>query len=404
MFSEQEYVLVDFGAGRRLERFGPLLLDRLCPVAEGVRRGAPALWSRADARFVPQKPDSPPNNRQNRQDRQNRTQNASNALGFRGVWEPLTELGRQYFNAETVADASQGQRAETLSSQPWTIEHAGRFLFELKGSPFGHLGVFPEQAENWDRIDELCRKIANQTGRPARVLNLFGYTGGSALAAAAAGAETTHLDAARNIVAQARRNAALSFPTPDADVEVKAEAKTSFENAQKNADNQLPFQKSTQSNAAQPLHPAHPLNLARSSNADDATRPTPGSIRWIVDDAVKFVKRELKRGVVYDGIILDPPTYGHGARGEVWRLSRDLPPLLERCVELLSETTAFVMLTCHTPGFEAPTLDRLLRSTFRARFGSETGFRRLAKPLGIESQKNGTLPAGDLALLVRETK
>lgn len=359
MFSEQEYVLVDFGAGRRLERFGPLLLDRFCPVAEGIRRGAPALWSRADARFVPQKPDSPSKNPKNRQ-------NASNALGFRGVWEPLTELGRQYFNAETVADASLGQRAETLSSQPWTINHADRFLFELKGSPFGHLGVFPEQAENWDRIDELCRKIGRQNGRRARVLNLFGYTGGSALAAAAAGAETTHLDAARNIVAQARRNAALSFPTPEADGE------TPVENA-----------------APQPF---------------DATRPTPGSLRWIVDDAVKFVKRELKRGVVYDGVILDPPTYGHGARGEVWRLSRDLPPLLERCVELLSETTSFVMLTCHTPGFEAPTLDRLLRSTFRARFGSETGFRRLSKPLGIESQKNGTLPAGDLALLVRETK
>ena len=133
MFSEQEYVLFDFGAGRRLERFGPLLLDRLCPVAEGVRRGAPALWSRADARFVPQKPDS---------SSKNRSKNASNALGFRGVWEPLTELGRQYFNAEAVADASQGQRAETLSSQPWTINHADRFLFELKGSPFGHLGVF----------------------------------------------------------------------------------------------------------------------------------------------------------------------------------------------------------------------------------------------------------------------
>lgn len=381
MFSEQEYVLVDFGAGRRLERFGPLLLDRLCPVAEGIRRGAPALWSRADARFVPQKTDSPSKNRQ---------KNASNALGFRGVWEPLTELGRQYFNAETVADASQGQRAETLSSQPWTIDCAGRFVFELKGSPFGHLGVFPEQAENWDRIDELCRKIADQTGRPARVLNLFGYTGGSALAAAAAGAETTHLDAARNIVAQARRNAALSFPTPNADADAAAE--TPFENAAESADNQDVKQNSTQSKATKPL------------NSPDATRPTPGSLRWIVDDAVKFVKRELKRGVVYDGIILDPPTYGHGARGEVWRLSRDLPPLLERCVELLSETTAFVMLTCHTPGFEAPTLDRLLRSTFRARFGSETGFRRLAKPLGIESQKNGTLPAGDLALLVRETK
>ncbi|MBP3531529.1 MAG: class I SAM-dependent methyltransferase [Thermoguttaceae bacterium] len=381
MFSEQEYVLVDFGAGRRLERFGPLLLDRLCPVAEGIRRGAPALWSRADARFVPQKSDSPSKNRQ---------KNASNALGFRGVWEPLTELGRQYFNAETVADASQGQRAETLSSQPWTINCAGRFLFELKGSPFGHLGVFPEQAENWDRIDELCRKIGRQNGRRPRVLNLFGYTGGSALAAAAAGAETTHLDAARNIVAQARRNAALSFPTPNADVD--AEAETPFENAAESADHQDAEQNPTQLKASKPL------------NSTDATRPTPGSLRWIVDDAVKFVKRELKRGVVYDGVILDPPTYGHGARGEVWRLSRDLPPLLERCVELLSETTAFVMLTCHTPGFEAPTLDRLLRSTFRARFGSETGFRRLAKPLGIESQKNGTLPAGDLALLVRETK
>ena len=399
MFSEQEYVLVDFGAGRRLERFGPLLLDRLCPVAEGIRRGAPALWSRADARFVPQKTDSPSparQNQRNRQSRQNPPKTASNALGFRGVWEPLTELGRHYFNAETVADASQGQRAETLSSQPWTINHSGRFVFELKGSPFGHLGVFPEQAENWDRIDELCQKIANQTGRPARVLNLFGYTGGSALAAAAAGAETTHLDAARNIVAQARRNAALSFPTPNADADADAEAETPFENAVESADNQGAKQNSTESKASKPFD-------SQESRSSDATRPTPGSLRWIVDDAVKFVKRELKRGVVYDGVILDPPTYGHGARGEVWRLSRDLPPLLERCVELLSETTAFVMLTCHTPGFEAPTLDRLLRSTFRARFGSETGFRRLAKPLGIESQKNGTLPAGDLALLVRET-
>lgn len=400
MFSEQEYVLVDFGAGRRLERFGPLLLDRLCPVAEGIRRGAPALWSRADARFVPQKPDSPSparQNQRNRQSRQNPPKTASNALGFRGVWEPLTPLGRQYFNAETVADASQGQRAETLSSQPWTINHAGRFVFELKGSPFGHLGVFPEQAENWDRINELCQKIADQTGRPARVLNLFGYTGGSALAAAAAGAETTHLDAARNIVAQARRNAAISFPTPNADVDVDAEIGTPFEKAAQSADNQDAKQNSTESKASKPFD-------SQESRSSDATRPTPGSLRWIVDDAVKFVKRELKRGVVYDGVILDPPTYGHGARGEVWRLSRDLPPLLERCVELLSETTAFVMLTCHTPGFEAPTLDRLLRSTFRARFGSETGFRRLAKPLGIESQKNGTLPAGDLALLVRETK
>lgn len=376
MFSEQEYVLFDFGAGRRLERFGPLILDRPCPAADGFRRAAPVLWSRADARFVSQKPDSPS---------KNRPKTPSNALGFRGVWEPLTPLGRRYFNAETVANASRGQRAATLSSQPWTIDYAGRFVFELKGSPFGHLGVFPEQAENWDRINKLAQKIARKNGRPARVLNLFGYTGGSALAAAAAGAETTHLDAARNIVAQARRNAALSFPTSETLADTGA-----FENDEKSTKNQAPDQISTQSKTARPL------------NSADSERATPGSLRWIVDDAVKFVKRELKRGVVYDGIVLDPPTYGHGARGEVWRLSRDLPSLLERCVELLPETTAFVLSTCHTPGFEAPTLDRLLRSTFRARFGSEKGFRRLAKPLGIASLKNGTLPAGDLALLVRQ--
>ena len=123
------------------------------------------------------------------------------------------------------------------------------------------------------------------------MLNLFAYTGGSTLAAAAAGAEVVHVDAAKNIVAWARRNAALSGL------------------------------------ADAPIH-------------------------WIVDDAMKFVKRELRRGSLYDAVILDPPSYGHGARGEVWRLSSHLPRLLELCRGLTAGRLQFILLTCHTPDFE----------------------------------------------------
>ena len=130
-------------------------------------------------------------------------------------------------------------------------------MLELKRTQFGHLGVFPEQGDNWQWIAEQVRLAG---GPPPRVLNLFAYTGGSTLAAAAAGAEVVHVNAAKNIVAWARRNAALSGL------------------------------------ADAPIH-------------------------WIVDDAMKFVKRELRRGSLYDAVILDPPSYGHGARGEVggWR-------------------------------------------------------------------------------------
>lgn len=379
MFSNDEYRLIDFGDGRRLERFGALVLDRPCPSAVGVRRAAPSLWSGADARFV----------EQNAQNTQNKTNNrrgvaAKNnaALGFRGVWRASTELGRQYFNVESDVDAAQGQVAEKLSSRPWTISFDDKFLLELKGSPFGHLGVFPEQAENWTRIFDLCREGSAAVGRPLRVLNLFGYTGGSALAAAAAGAETTHLDAARNIVAQARRNAALSFP----DAAVSPTSAATPENPE-NSQEKTPQESKNSANSK---------DLTSRPNA-----PKSGPIRWIVDDAVKFVKREQKRGAFYDGVILDPPTYGHGARGEVWRVSRDLTPLLERLAALLPETFSFILLTCHTPGFEAPTLDRILRTIFAERFGSDAFVKRTSKPLAIRSEKNGALPAGDLALAVR---
>ncbi len=162
-----------------------------------------------------------------------------------------------------------------------------------------------------------------------KVLNLFAYTGGSTLAAAAAGAHVTHVDAARNIVAWARHNADLSA-----------------------------FGKSP--------------------------------VRWIADDAVKFVKREIRRGSRYDAVILDPPSYGHGTRGEAWRLAEDLPRLLALCAELTIPRPRFILLTCHTPGF----LPARLRKLLSAAFGSAHVD---ALPLALVASTGRTLPSGFVA-------
>jgi 23S rRNA (cytosine1962-C5)-methyltransferase len=271
MVPPDQYDLLDFGDGRRLERFGGVVLDRPCPAAEGVPRAMPELWRQADARF---------------------------------------ERGEEEEGRWSVAKA-------TLPEQ-WTVAH-GPLRFELKRTPFGHVGLFPEQAENWEWIAGQAGQADRGAGcqpasasqadwqsapRPAgwkpalRVLNLFAYTGGSTLAAAA-GAEVVHVDAARNIVAWARRNAELSGL------------------------------------AGRPIH-------------------------WIAEDAQKFVRRELRRGSRYDAVILDPPSYGHGLRGEVWRLSEHLPRLLAQCAELTAGRRRFMLLTCHTPGYEPERLREML--------------------------------------------
>jgi 23S rRNA (cytosine1962-C5)-methyltransferase len=159
----------------------------------------------------------------------------------------------------------------------------------------GQVGIFPEQFANWSWIFEQVRSA----GRPLRVLNLFAYTGASTIAAAAGGAEVTHVDAAKGIVERASKNAAAS-------------------------------------------------GLA------DAP------LRWIVDDAMKFCTRELRRGNRYDAVILDPPTYGHGKRGEAWQFKRDVPGLLETVMQLTDRGPAFVLLTCHTTGIDADRLARYL--------------------------------------------
>lgn len=235
--SSAPYHLLDFGAGRKLERFGDYILNRPAPAADDEVMANPTKWKEAHARY-------------------DRTE------GHRGVWSGVENL-----------------------PQRWTID-CEHFRLELRPTEFGHLGMFPEQAENWDWIVEQVRTAE----RPLKILNLFAYTGGSTLAAAAAGAEVVHVDAAKSTVAWARQNAAVS-------------------------------------------------GLA------DAP------IRWIVEDAPTFVRRELKRGNRYDAVILDPPSYGHGGTSSVWRFVHDLPQLLAGCAELTAGRGRFMLLTGHTPDY-----------------------------------------------------
>ena len=296
MFQTEQYQLLDFGGGRKLERFGNILTDRPSPPASGTAPRAPRRWREADLFF-----------------RNDEKEKSVGSFGVRGIWQARTPEGTAF-----------------LESGGTVVHTVPNFTLELKGSPFGHLGIFPEQSPNWDRLYRLCRQGAEKLARPIRVLNLFAYTGGSSLACAAAGAEVTHVDAARNIVAQSRRNAELS--------------------GLKDA----------------PIH-------------------------WIADDAVKYVKREEKRKKEYEGIILDPPAYGHGARGEVWRLTRDLPRLLSALSVILAPDFFFILLTCHSPGFDALRLAALLSDLRPGRI--ESGAMSLTAATGAK------LSAGYFALL-----
>lgn len=317
MFANDQYEALDFGENRRLERFGEFVLDRPCPVTESLRKKSPTAWSRADAVFQIDEISS----------------KKSNAFGQRGVWVGKTDRGKAFFS-ESGGDNSK-------NSRPWQIRH-DRVVFELQGTPFGHVGVFPEQAENWDAIKAFCLRHSPQEGPlqtdAFRVLNLFAYSGGSTLAAVQGGAEVVHVDAAKNIVAWARKNAELS-------------------------------------------------QFAQTS------------VRWIAEDAQKFVRRELKRGNVYQGVILDPPSYGHGAHGEVWRFGKHLPGLLADCFSLLKpDLPCFLLLTCHTPGFSLNRLANLVENTAKEAFGGVfTGGRmRLnATTMTLRAKSGAVLPSGE---------
>jgi 23S rRNA (cytosine1962-C5)-methyltransferase len=205
------------------------------------------------------------------------------------MWKPALPES-DWKSADAVFDpegTEEGGRWRVNSSIPesWVMGYKN-LRFKVQLTPFRHLGVFPEQASHWDWMTERITE-AKAKGQPVKVLNLFGYTGIASLAAAAAGAEVVHVDASKKAIAWARENQRLS-------------------------------------------------------GLED--KP----IRWIEDDAMAFLKREVRRGNKYHGIVLDPPKFGRGNKGQVWRLMEDLPELLRYCQTVLAEQSSFLVVTTYS--------------------------------------------------------
>ncbi len=222
------------------------------------------------------------------------------------VWkESLPETEWKKADALFVREGDTKWTHHTKMPSSWLIEVSG-IKFKISPTDFGHLGIFPEQQPFWTWMQEII-KTEKTKRREIQVLNLFAYSGGATLAAAKAGAHVCHLDASKGMVAWARENAAAN----------------QLENA---------------------------------------------PIRWIVEDVMKFLAREQNRGKRYDAIILDPPSFGRGSKGEIFKIENSICPLLEQCRQLLSDNPLFVLFSCHTPGFSPIVMRHLLQQTMH-RFG-----------------------------------
>jgi 23S rRNA (cytosine1962-C5)-methyltransferase len=252
----RDYALIDSGAGRKLERYGPYRVIR--PEAQCLwQPGLPHdAWSAADAAF----------------------------------------------EATEDEDVGRWRFARPLP-ETWLMTWGG-IRFNGRCTAFRHLSVFPEQAANWAWLDARL----SVSGSGCKLLNLFGYTGVASLVAAARGAHVTHVDASKKAITWARDNAALSG-----------------------------------------------LGGA--------------PMRWICEDARKWVQREVRRGARYDGVILDPPKYGRGPGGEVWRLHDDLPALVEGCAALLSDNASFLLLNAYSERLSGLSLAGLLSQALGGRGG-----------------------------------
>ena len=214
--------------------------------------------------------------------------------------------------------------------EEWTIQYKN-LTFNLKPFAFKHTGLFPEQAANWDWFSSIIEEAHKEDPkREINVLNLFAYTGGATIAAAAAGAKVTHVDAAKGMVGWAKEN-------------------------------------------------------ARSSGLENAP------IRWLVDDCVKFVEREIRRGNKYDAIIMDPPSYGRGPKGEIWKIEESVFPLIEKTADILADKPLFVLVNSYTTGLQPAVLSYMMNTVFTKRFGGEV----LADEVGLPVTGTGlVLPCG----------
>ena len=211
----------------------------------------------------------------------------------------------------------------------WSIKYRD-LTFNLKPFTFKHTGLFPEQAVNWDWCAEKIRTAIKEKGRPLKVLNLFAYTGGATISAAAAGASVTHVDASKGMVTWAKENAV-------------------------------------------------------SSGLSDAP------IRWLVDDCVKFVEREIRRGNTYDGIIMDPPSYGRGPKGEIWKIEDSIYPFIQLTAKLLSKDSVFFLINSYTTGLQPAVLSYMMNTTIVPQFGGRVE----AEEIGLPVTESGLiLPCG----------
>lgn len=202
--------------------------------------------------------------------------------------------------------------------------------FRLKPFSFKHTGLFPEQAVNWEWFSDIIRKANRPADKPVKVLNLFAYTGGATLASAAAGASVTHVDASKGMVGWAKENAAAS-------------------------------------------------------GLGDAP------IRWLVDDCVKFVEREIRRGNKYDGIIMDPPSYGRGPKGEIWKMEENIWAFLELVTQLLSKGALFFLINSYTTGLQPAVLSYMMNQAIVKQFGGQVK----ADEIGLPVEESGLiLPCG----------
>ena len=276
----QDYELIDATGGSRLERWGDALLVRPDPQVVWRNERTSPLWAKADAVY-----------------------HRSDKGG--GRWEYRRRL-----------------------PEKWQIGWQGLRLV-VSPTGFKHTGVFPEQAVNW----AFYQKAIAAAGRPIRVLNLFGYTGGATLACAAAGASVCHVDASKGIVAWARENAAESRL---------------------------------------------------------ADRP----IRWIVDDCTKFVAREARRGSRYDAIIMDPPSYGRGPGGEVWKLENCIYDLIAQCARVLSGEPLFMAVNSYTTGLSPAVMEYILKTLLCPEKGGTTACDEIGLPV---SSTGGVVPCGATA-------
>lgn len=250
------------------------------------------------------------------------------------IWDtPKKEKGWRKMNGHYHRSSKGGGEWEFFQlPKEWTIQYSlpinKKLTFHLKPFSFKHTGLFPEQAANWNWFSQLIADAVSK-GRQVKVLNLFAYTGGATLAAAAAGASVTHVDASKGMVTWAKENAI-------------------------------------------------------SSGLKDAP------IRWLVDDCVKFVEREIRRGNHYDAIIMDPPSYGRGPKGEIWKIEESVYPLIQLCSQILTDNPLFFLINSYTTGLQPAVLSYMLSTVLGTANGTVT-----ASEIGLPVSSNGlVLPCG----------